>query len=178
MSLRFFCVKTKREVYILDFYMKLPRNRKEFGLFLLVVSVLSVNIIAPLISCFEMGFSFATWKHTLKVLPFIWIVVVLLVLLTHTPASKATNFLISKEDSFNSHMIINCLVNVLMMSIILTVVGSWIGMRTISWSPIEQFFYKWPRNFTISFLIEACVAQPFAQLILMKKHQMEDRKSA
>lgn len=101
----FFCVKTKKEVNILDFYMKLPRNRKEFGLFLFIVSVLSVNIIAPLISGFEMGFNFETWKHTLKVLPFIWIVVVLLVLLIHTPASKVTNFFISKEDSFNSHIL-------------------------------------------------------------------------
>lgn len=157
--------------------MKLPRNRKEFSLYLFIVSVLSVNIIAPLISCFEMGFSFETWKHTFEVLPFIWIVVVLLVLLIHLPASKVTTFLISKEDSFNSHMIINCLVNVIMMSIILTIVGSWIGTRTISWSPIEQFFYKWPRNFTIAFLVEGCIAQPFARLIIMKKHRMEDKKA-
>lgn len=156
--------------------MKLPRNRREFSLFLFIVLVLSFNIIAPLISCFEMGFSFETCRRTFEVLPFIWIVVVLLVLLTHVPASKVTNFLISKEDSFNSHMIINCLVNVIMMSIILTVVGSWIGMRTISWLPIEQFFYKWPRNFTIAFLVECFIAQPFARLIIMKKHQMEDKK--
>ncbi|WP_225417439.1 hypothetical protein [Lentilactobacillus kosonis] len=124
----------------MDFYMKLPRNGREFSLFLFVVSILSVNIIAPIISGLEMGFSLDTWKHTLEVLPFIWIAVVLLVLLTYIPASKLTRQLISKEDSFNAHMIINCLVNVMMMSIFLTVIGSWIGMRAVSWQPIEQFF--------------------------------------
>ena len=157
--------------------MKLPRNGREFSLFLFVVSILSVNIIAPIISGFEMGFSLDTWKHTLEVLPFIWIAVVLLVLLTYTPASKLTRQLISKEDSFNAHMIINCLVNVMMMSIFLTVIGSWIGMRAVSWQPIEQFFYKWPRNFTVAFLVEACIAQPIARLIILKKHKWDSVKS-
>jgi hypothetical protein len=155
--------------------MKLPRNGKEFGLFLFIVSILSVNILAPLISCFEMGFSLETWRHTFEVIPFIWLAVVALVLLTHKPSSRITSLLLSKEDSFNAHMIINCLVNVLMMSVLLTVVASWIGMRTVSWLPIEQFFYKWPRNFAIAFLVEACIAQPFARLIILKKHQMEEK---
>ncbi len=153
--------------------MKLPRNRTEFTLFLAIVSILSVNIIAPLISCFEMGFSLTTWKHTFVVMPFIWLTVVALVLLTHSPAAKITNKLIAKEDSFHSHMIVNCLVNVIMMSLILTIVASWIGMRTISWLPIEQFFYKWPRNFAISFFVELLLAQPFARLVLLKKHLKE-----
>lgn len=159
--------------------MKLPRNRTEFTLFLAIVSILSVNIIAPLISCFEMGFSLTTWKHTFEVMPFIWLTVVALVLLTHSPAAKITNKLIAKEDSFHSHMIVNCLVNVIMMSLILTIVASWIGMRTISWLPIEQFFYKWPRNFAISFFVELLLAQPFARLVLLKKHLKEaDQQSS
>lgn len=156
--------------------MKLPRNKAEFTLFLTIVSILSVNIIAPLISCFEMGFSLTTWKHTLEVMPAIWLIVVVLVLLTHEPASKLTAKLIRKEDSFNSHMIVSCLVNVIMMSVILTVVASWIGMRNISLLPIEQFFYKWPRNFSISFFVELCIAQPFARFLLYKKHLLLDKK--
>lgn len=156
--------------------MKLPRNKAEFTLFLAIVSILSVNIIAPLISCFEMGFSLTTWKHTFEVMPAIWLIVVVLVLLTHEPASKLTAKLIGKEDSFNSHMIVSCLVNVIMMSVILTVVASWIGMRNISLLPIEQFFYKWPRNFSISFFVELCIAQPIARFLLYKKHLLLDKK--
>ena len=52
----------------MDFYMKLPRNSKEFALFLGIVAVISVNIIAPVISGFEVGFSLATWRQTLTIL--------------------------------------------------------------------------------------------------------------
>ena len=44
----------------MDFYMKLSRNSKEFALFLGIVAVISVNIIAPVIPGFEVGFSLAT----------------------------------------------------------------------------------------------------------------------
>lgn len=169
-SLRFFCVKAEKEVIILSFYMKLPRNKAEFTLFIAIVSILSVNIIAPLITCFETGFSLTTWRHTFGVMPAIWMVVVFLVLITHKPASKLTAKLISTEDSFRSHMIVNCLINVVMMSIVLTVVASWIGTRQISLLPIEQFFFKWPRNFSISFFVELCLAQPIARFIIYKKH--------
>ncbi|WP_225427368.1 hypothetical protein [Ligilactobacillus murinus] len=55
----------------MDFYMRLPRNHREFVLFLLIVSLISVNLIAALISMFELGFSFEVWQNTLRVLPFI-----------------------------------------------------------------------------------------------------------
>ncbi|WP_259682746.1 hypothetical protein [Lactiplantibacillus pentosus] len=88
------------------FSLKLPRNRYEFSRFILIISVISVNVIAPLVTCFEVGFSWRTWQQTMTVLPMIWVVVV----------------------------------------------ASWIGTRTISWLPVQQFFYKWPRNFSISLL--------------------------
>jgi hypothetical protein len=40
----------------MDFHMKLPRRKREFVLFMAIISVVSVNIIAPLITCFELGF--------------------------------------------------------------------------------------------------------------------------
>ena len=49
---------------------RLPHGKKEFALFIAVVSVLSVNIIAPLITCFEFGFSLAVWADVLTVIPF------------------------------------------------------------------------------------------------------------
>ena len=70
----------------MDFCEKLPRSKKEFALFIAVISVLSVNIIAPLITCFEFGFSLAVWADVLTVIPFIWLSVVALVLLTYRPA--------------------------------------------------------------------------------------------
>lgn len=70
----------------MEFYMKLPRNRKEFALFMAVISIISVNIIAPLITCFEVGFHLYVWADVLKVIPFIWLSVIALVFITYKPA--------------------------------------------------------------------------------------------
>lgn len=160
----------------MDFYMKLPRNKKEFAVFIGIISIISVNIIAPLITCMEFGFHLYVWKDVLTVIPFIWISVVLLVLITYKPAEWLTHKIVAKEDSFNSCICINILCTVLLMSIFLTVIGTWIGTRKISFDPIKTFFYKWPRNFSISFAIEAFFAQPIARLVMYKYHLLTDRK--
>lgn len=158
--------------------MKLPRNKKELALFMLVISVISVNIIAPLITCFEMGFSLQTWRYTLEVIPFVWMSVIAVVLITYVPAQKLTDKLIKHEDSFNAHILANIVFSVLLMSVILTIVGSWIGEREISMRPIEMFFYKWPRNFAISLGVETCIAQPIARFVMRNMHESMDRKKA
>ncbi|WP_228461993.1 hypothetical protein [Pseudolactococcus hodotermopsidis] len=157
--------------------MKLPRNGKEFALFLAIVSILSVNIIAPLITCFEIGFSLQTWKNTLAILPFIWVAVVIFVLLTNAPASKLAKKIVHEKDSFNSQITVNILVNVLMMSILLTVVATWIGTKSFTLEPVQNFFYRWPRNFAISLFVEMIIAQPIARFVLHKMHIKLDAKA-
>lgn len=136
-----------------------------------IVSLISVNIIAPLITSFEIGFGWQTWMATLKILPFIWLAVVAVVLLTYQPAGWLTSKIVAKQDSFNAHIIINILCTVLMMSVILTVVGSWIGQQQISMEPLQHFFYRWPRNFAIAFAVEALVAQPIARQAIFWLHK-------
>ncbi|MFZ7130873.1 MAG: hypothetical protein ACOWWR_00770 [Eubacteriales bacterium] len=154
----------------MDFYMKLPRNKKEFAFFLAVISIISVNIIAPLITCFEMGFHLYIWSDTLTVIPFIWIAVIVLVLITYKPAEWLTSKIVKEGDNFGSYIVINILFTVFLMSIFLTVIGTWIGTRNISMEPICMFFYRWPRNFAISFFVECCIAQPIARLVMLKMH--------
>lgn len=154
----------------MEFMMKLPQNKKEFALFLGIVSVLSVNLIAPLITCFEMGFTLHTWGTTLRIIPYIWICVIVLVFFTHKPAQYLTSKLVSQQDSFYAQTIINILCTVFMMSIFLTVIGTWIGTHQFSMVPFQTFFYKWPRNFAISFFVECCIAQPMAHEIMKKVH--------
>ena len=154
----------------MDFHMKLPRNGKETVIFMAIISILSVNIIAPLITCFEMGFNMYVWGEAIKIMPFIWISVIVLVVLTHKPAEWLTSKIIEKDDSFGAHMIVNTLCTVFLMSIFLTVIGTWIGTRQISMEPIRMFFYKWPRNFAISFAVESIIAQPIARFVMLKMH--------
>lgn len=161
----------------MEYYMKLPRSKKEFALFMVIISIISVNIIAPLITCFESSFSFKSWNMALKVIPFIWISVIILVLLTYKPAEYMTGRVVDEKDSFNSHIIINILCTVFLMSVFLTVIGTWIGSMNISIEPIRNFFYKWPRNFSISFAVELLIAQPIARFILLKLHSYKDSKN-
>lgn len=160
----------------MEFFMKLPRSRREFALFMAIISIISVNIIAPLITCFEMGFHLYVWADALRIIPFIWLSVIVLVLLTYKPAEWMTGRIISEGDSFNAHIIVNILCTVFLMSIFLTVIGTWIGSRRISVEPIRLFFYKWPRNFSISLAVEALIAQPVARFVMLKLHQWMDAK--
>lgn len=161
----------------MDFFMKLPRNKKEFALFIGIISIISVNIIAPLITCFEAGFHMYIWLDAIKVIPFIWISVIALVFITYKPAEFLTAQIVQKKDSFGAQITINILCTVFLMSIFLTVIGTWIGTGQMSMQPIRLFFYKWPRNFTISFIVEAFIAQPIARLVILKLHKMQDIKN-
>lgn len=161
----------------MEFYMNLPRNKKEFALFMAVISIISVNIIAPLITCFEAGFHMYVWADAIKIIPFIWISVIALVLITFKPAEWLTSRIVKEGDSFSSHITINILCTVFLMSIFLTVIGTWIGTRQVSMDPIRMFFYKWPRNFSISFAVELFIAQPIARAVMVKIHLAKDSES-
>ena len=161
----------------MDYYMKLPRSRKEFALFLAVISVISVNIIAPIITCFEIGFSLGSWMQALRAIPFLWPCVIAVVLLTYRPAAYLTGKILQEEDSFNAHILTNILCTVFLMSIILTVVGAWIGNGRIDPEPIQMFFYRWPRNAAISFAVEAVIAQPIARHVMLLLHKSRDNRA-
>ncbi|WP_010294381.1 hypothetical protein [Clostridium senegalense] len=152
----------------MEICMKLPRNKKEFALFLLSISIISVNIIAPLITCFEVEFHMYVWADAIKVIPFIWICVIALILITYKPAEWLTAKIVDKEDSFNSHIIINILCTVFLMSIFLTVICTWIGNRQVNMKPIRMFFYKWPHNIAISFAVVIFIAQPIERFVMLK----------
>ena len=154
----------------MDFYMKLPRNKKEFALFLAIVSILSVSIISPIITGFELGFTFDMWQGAMKTAPFIWVTVVIMVLLIHPVADKISEKIVHPKDSFNSQIIVNILCNVLLMSLFMTVFGTWIGMRKIDLAIFSHYFYVWPRNFTISLIVEMLIAQPIARGVLYQLH--------
>lgn len=161
----------------MEFFMKLPRSKREYPLFIAVISIISVNIIAPIITCLEMGFSFKVYKDVLTVLPFIWIAVIVLVLLTFKPAEWLTDQVVTKGDSFKATVTINILCSVFILSIFLTIIGTWIGSRKISIEPIYWFFHKWPRNFAISLGVELFIAQPVARFVMLKYHLLTSPKA-
>jgi hypothetical protein len=64
---------------------RLPRNGKEGLLFLLIISIISVNTIAPIIVGLERGFSMDVYMDTLKIIPIMWVVVIFCVTLIAGP---------------------------------------------------------------------------------------------
>jgi len=157
---------------------RLPRNGKEGILFLLIISIISVNTIAPIIVGSERGFSKEVYIDTLKVIPFMWMIVVLSVRLVAGPiVGKVMPKFMGQTDGFNARILLNTLLNVTVLSILLSIIGTWVGTKQISLDPLKNFLHIWPRNFGIAFWIELLVAQPIARFAMKTLHARQDRKS-
>ncbi|MCM3091050.1 MULTISPECIES: hypothetical protein [unclassified Cytobacillus] len=155
---------------------RLPQNAKEGILFLLIISVISVNTIAPIIVGMEHGFSKETYLETLKIIPFMWVIVVLLVRLVAGPlAGRIMQRFAGETDGFNARVLLNTLLNVTILSILLTIIGTWIGSKQISLEPFQNFFQSWFRNFGIAFWVELVIAQPIARFAMKKLHAGQER---
>lgn len=156
---------------------RLPQNAKEGILFLLIISIISVNTIAPIIIGLERGFSMEVYLDTLKILPFMWIIVVLLVRLVAGPVvGKVMPKFVGQTDGFNARVLLNTLLNVTVLSLLLSIIGTWVGTKEISLEPFKNFLHIWPRNFGIAFWIELLVAQPIARFAMKKLHARQAQK--
>ena len=157
---------------------RLPHNAKEGILFMLIISFLSVNTIAPLIMFLEKGFSLETYKDALKILPIMWVIVMILVRLVAGPlVGKIMPKFVGQTDGFNARVLLNTLLNVTTLSICLSFIGTWVGQREINLVPFENFLHIWPRNFAIAFWIELLFAQPIARFIMKKIHIAQRKKT-
>lgn len=157
---------------------RLPRNGKEGILFLLIISIISVNTIAPIIVGLERGFSKETYLETLKILPFMWIIAVLSVRLIAGPiVGKLLPKFVGQTDGFNARVLFTILLNVTVLSLWLSIIGTWVGMREISLAPFEKFLHIWPRNFGIALWIELLLAQPIARFAMKKLHERQARNA-
>lgn len=158
-----------------EVYMKLPRDGVETVLFMGIVSIISVNLIAPMITMLEIGFSWAHYLRTLRIIPFMWLAVIVIVALAQEPATKLKNKIVNPHDSFNSQILIDILCHVVMISALMTIVGTWIGQLHISMSPFYSYINNWPRNFAIAFAVEGLIAQPIARRVLLFKHTHQQK---
>jgi hypothetical protein len=157
---------------------RLPRNGKEGILFLLIISIISVNTIAPIIVGLERGFSMEVYMDALKIIPIMWIVVILCVTLIAGPVvGKLMPIFVEKADGFNARVLFETLFTVGVLSILLTIIGNWIGTKQISMAPFENFLQIWPRNFGIALWIELLVAQPIARFAMKQLHMSQARKA-
>lgn len=81
----------------------------------------------------ERGFSKEVYLDTLKIIPFMWVVVVLLVRLVSGPVvGKVMPKFMGQTDGFNARILLNTLLNVTVLSNLLSIIGTWFGMKQIS----------------------------------------------
>ncbi|MFR0612399.1 hypothetical protein ACLUW2_08000 [Limosilactobacillus balticus] len=78
--------------------------------------------------------------------------------------------IVSEKDSFNTQITINILCNVLIVSAVMTMIGTWIGQQQVFTLSLHTYFNNWPRNFAIAFVVEAVIAQPIARQVLLYHH--------
>jgi hypothetical protein len=51
-------------------------------------------------------------------------------------------------------VLLNIVMNVTVLSILLTIIGNWVGTKQISLEPFQNFFHNWFRDFGVAFWIE------------------------
>lgn len=156
---------------------RLPHNGKEGIIFMLIISIISVNTIAPIIVGLERGFSKKVYWETLKTIPIMWVIVILLVRFVAGPiVGKLIPKFVGLTDGFNARILLNTLLNVTVLSLFLTVIGTWVGTKQISLDPFTNFLHIWPRNFGIAFWIELLLAQPIARFVMKQIHIRQGSK--
>ncbi|WP_342562278.1 hypothetical protein NST84_22010 [Paenibacillus sp. FSL R7-0345] len=153
---------------------RLPQSPKESLLYMLIISIISVNTIAPMITGLQLGFSKDNYLETLKVIPVMWIIVILLVRFVAGPlVGRLMPKFVGQTDGFNARVLLNTLLNVTVLSILLTIFGTWVGTKHLSLEPFHNFFYSWFRNFGVAFWIELLIAQPIARFAMKKLHSKQ-----
>lgn len=119
----------------------------------------------------ELGFSKEVYLDSLKMIPFMWVIVVLSVRLIAGPiVGKLMPKFVGQTDGFNARVLLNTILNVTVLSLWLSIIGTWVGTKQISLEPFENFLHIWPRNFGVAFWIELLIAQPIARFAMKKLH--------
>ncbi|CAG7639284.1 hypothetical protein ACFQI7_08565 [Paenibacillus allorhizosphaerae] len=135
-------------------------------------------MFTPIIMGLERGFSKEVYLDSLKVIPLMWLIVILSVRLIAGPiVGKLMPKFVGQTDGFNARILLNTVLNVTVLSLWLSIIGTWVGTNQISVEPFENFLHIWPRNFGVAFWIELLIAQPIARFAMKKLHARQASKA-
>lgn len=116
----------------------------------------------------------------LAIWPFVFVTAFVL---ATTAVSKVANAVVRRyighDDSANAYLCFNIIINVLLMSVILSFLGGAVG-QTVGYllgGPVtdlaglaDNWPRIWPRNFCIAFWVEMLIAQPAARMAMVRIH--------
>lgn len=93
--------------------------------------------------------------------------------ITRYPVGQLKRFLSEETDFYNAKIALNIISNVVFMSMIMTVAGSWAGQGRIDMSIFQRYLTLWPRNFGIAFCMQSLIAQPTARFTMRFVHSRQ-----
>lgn len=157
---------------------RLPKNGKEGAIFGAIICTLSVLFIGSInIILAAGGFNSEVAMDMLILLPIIWVIVMIIEPLA---IGRFAEFLASKfispTDGFAARIMFRTLFTVLGMSFTMTIVGDIMG-NGFTTEFFTNFIQIWPRNFLIALFLESLVIQPIARFVMVKMHEVQDRKA-
>lgn len=157
---------------------RLPRNGKEGLLYGTIISTLTVFFMTTYSAIyFAGGFNGDVALTALKMLPIIWIIVMIIEPAIFGRIAEALTAKFTKpEDSFNAKILFRILFTVLGMSAAMTLIGDIVGNGFHS-ELGSNWLHSWPRNFIIVLAAESLVIQPIARFVMVKLHDAQDRKA-
>lgn len=155
--------------------LRLPWNRREGLLYGGIIALITAMIMATFNIAQKYGkLDAEVLIISLKSLPIIWAVVMLLMLLI---VGKVSNICVEKftepGDGFNTRIVFKIIFCVTMMSASMSFLGPLVGeimSGEITWDCARNWIKVWPVNFFAAFWVELLVAQPFARYIMKNLH--------
>ena len=145
----------------------MPTNKKEgliFGISMCFIMVFFMGLLN--ISIHLGGFNLNSIKTAIIAFPVTFIIAFIL---ENVVIGKINHMLlekfVDKSDSKNAYILFNCFFIVTLMSLVMTIIGGFLGgdnAQTI----FSEFFTRWPRNFCAASFLNILVAGPISRAIL------------
>ncbi len=155
--------------------LRLPWSNKEGLLYGGVIALITALIMATINIAQSFGkFDAEVMITSLKCLPFIWIIVMLLMtFIVGRIASYGVARFTEPTDGFNTRIVFNIIFCVTMMSASMSLLGPLVGeimSGDVTWVCAEEWPHKWPVNFFLAFWVEMLIAQPAARKVMKTIH--------
>ena len=152
---------------------RLPQTPGEGLLYGVIICSVTVIMMTSLnISLNFTGPGTELFLTILKALPVFFIIAMAVErFIVHPLVEKLVQKFAGKEDSFNAHILFTVFFTVIGMSLIMTVIGDFIG-HGFNLNPhiFQRFLENWPRNFGLVLLFELIIAQPLGRFAMTRLH--------
>ena len=157
---------------------RLPHNGKEGLLYGGLISTMTVLFMTSFSAIYFAGeFNADIAWSIVKMVPIMWIIVMIIEpVIFGRLAETLTAKLTKPTDSFNAKILFRILFTVLGMSAAMTLIGDLVG-NGFHPELFSNWLANWPRNFVIVLIAESLVIQPIARFVMVKLHEVQDRKA-